>query len=394
MAAGRSMRSTARGILVVTCFGIAGCVDFGSMLDDLPCLVRPADCRGGGDPATRPSFTPLGDLRGGAFDSDAFGISDDGRVVVGKATGTTEESYNGQLAFSWRDGKLTALPRPEAVTPDLFSGWATAVSGDGSVIVGSGRQGIDVAGFVWVNGVFSRNVYSGISVAPRAITGDGSVIAGQQLGIGGAATAFVDRGGTVEVLPYLHAGAGAAGANDLSDDASVVVGYSTTSAGSGQHAVRWAANADGDSQYSATDLGDLAGGLDRSEASAVSADGRVIVGAGQSDNGNEAWRWTTEGGMQPLGDLWGGLFGSAASDVSGDGAVIIGLGTAADGQTPFVWTAADGMRDLRDVMDELGVRPTGWHSFVASAISRDGRTIVGTATNPRGNREAWRLLLP
>ena len=42
------------------------------------------------------SFTPLGDLAGGLFVSTAFGVSDDGSVVVGSS-----ESASGVEAFRW-----------------------------------------------------------------------------------------------------------------------------------------------------------------------------------------------------------------------------------------------------------------------------------------------------
>ena len=54
---------------------------------------------------------------------------------------------------------------------------------------------------------------------------------------------------------------------------------------------------------------------------AVSADGSAIVGASQSGNGREAFRWTPETGMVGLGDLPGGGFGSAA--LAADGRTIL-----------------------------------------------------------------------
>ena len=42
------------------------------------------------------TFTPLGDLSGGAFRSTALGVSNDGSVVVGRG-----ESSSGQEAFIW-----------------------------------------------------------------------------------------------------------------------------------------------------------------------------------------------------------------------------------------------------------------------------------------------------
>jgi probable HAF family extracellular repeat protein len=65
-------------------------------------------------------------------------------------------------------------------------------------------------------------------------------------------------------------------------------------------------------------LGDLPGGVFESTATAVSADGSVIVGTGASASGNQAFRWTGGGGMQGLGALPGGVFLSGAYGVSAD----------------------------------------------------------------------------
>jgi len=55
-------------------------------------------------------------------------------------------------------------------------------------------------------------------------------------------------------------------------------------------------------------LGDLPGGSFSSYADGVSANGSVVVGYGNSANGNEAFRWTQGTGMVGLGDLSGGIF--------------------------------------------------------------------------------------
>src|SRR5262245_8464124 len=66
-----------------------------------------------------------------------------------------------------------------------------------------------------------------------------------------------------------------------------------------------------------TPLGYLPGGYFYSEAHDVSANGRVVVGqAHHGDVGNEAFRWTAEGGMQGLNDFPTGDFWSTASAVS------------------------------------------------------------------------------
>ena len=52
-------------------------------------------------------------------------------------------------------------------------------------------------------------------------------------------------------------------------------------------------------------LGDLPGGNFASSAQGVSADGSVVVGGVDSSSEQEAFRWTTGGGMVGLGNLPG-----------------------------------------------------------------------------------------
>ena len=104
-----------------------------------------------------------------------------------------------------------------------------------------------------------------------------------------------------------------------------------------------------------------------------------------------------------------GLVETKAVDVSEDGSVIVGMNfyelpPTADPPldwrpwAPFLWDEENGMRLLRDVIDvELGLGDAGdlngWWLDTVSAISDDGRTIVGTGVNALGEREAWRLVM-
>jgi probable HAF family extracellular repeat protein len=125
----------------------------------------------------------------------------------------------------------------------------------------------------------------------------------------------------------------------VSADGSVVVG------GSLDQAFRWT------STGGMVGLGILPGQLpgNHSVASAVSADGSMVVGSsGFSDTGTVAFRWTPAGGMVSLGLLPGevrgvGLTGSFAAGVSADGSVVVGIDTAASDRA-FVWDATHGMR--------------------------------------------------
>ena len=131
-------------------------------------------------------------------------------------------------------------------------------------------------------------------------------------------------------------------------------------------------------------LGDLPGAIDNSSATGVSADGSVVAGTGRTVSGNEAFRWTSGGGMVGLGDLAGGSFDSRARATSGDGSVVVGRGRSASGFEAFVWDATNGMRELDQILTSLGVDLTGWTLSEARSISADGLTIVGSGKNPSG----------
>lgn len=141
-------------------------------------------------------------------------------------------------------------------------------------------------------------------------------------------------------------------------------------------AAGWPAGAD----CSFTGLGDLAGGAFESGAAAISADGAIVVGYGESASGLEAFRWTSAGGMVGLGDLAGDEFESGAHGVSADGLTVVGYGVSASGVEAFRWTSAGGMVGLGDF--------TGGEFFSqANDVSADGSVVVGGARRPaRPNR--------
>lgn len=211
-------------------------------------------------------------------------------------------------------------------------------------------------------------------------------------------------------------------ANAVSSDGAVVVGSSTSPAGT-SHAFRWNA------QEKMVKLGFLPGG-NHATAAAVSANGSVVVGYGDSSSappspsaifrwtiGNciarvdgvpgsslcgasgvtrdrsalvgtcltfndEAYRWTESTGTVGLGRFGGGSDQtSSAAAVSSDGRVVVGAGhptlTGA-----VLWVVGGGSVILG--------RLPGDASFVASAVSRDAAVVVGSSTDNSQRSRAFR----
>jgi probable HAF family extracellular repeat protein len=167
-------------------------------------------------------------------------------------------------------------------------------------------------------------------------------------------------------------------AHGISDDASVIVGEST-SATSQRTAFRWTA-----SDSTMRDLGSLAGPTGISAAYGVNGDGSVVAGKTEltifdinipGSGLVHAFRWaltpgTTGGVMSDLDPL--NKFGSsAATAVNFDGSVVVGVaGQSGLGQTQaFRWSQATGIA-------QLGVLP-GQGASAAAAVSGDGRIVVG-----------------
>ncbi|MDR2186684.1 MAG: hypothetical protein LBE62_01365 [Azonexus sp.] len=168
-------------------------------------------------------------------------------------------------------------------------------------------------------------------------------------------------------------------AQDISSDGRVIVGYSATRSGK-TDAFRWTV------ESGMQDLGSLGDG---SQAKGVSADGRVVVGTYRMVVGNygnphphrgrevsRAFRWTAEEGMQDLGALGGKDVSSEAEAVSADGRVVVGRSWTGDIgiHHAFRWTAEGGMQDLGVLGDALGYPLSHAHD-----VSADGGVVIGVS---------------
>ena len=274
-------------------------------------------------------------------------ISVDASVIVGGS----DDGAGNTKALHWRGGVMTAL-QFQPGSPDRY-GTADGVSADGSIIVGSAAFGSVEHAFRWVGGA-EKGVMTSLGVSngdrSRALdaSADGSVVVG-------------------------------------------IVGYPRRSA-IDQVAFRWVEDAKAPAGGGTMTL--LHSARAATFASAVSADGAVVVGAREFDGQREAFRWE-RGVLTGLGALRSGEFlHSEAYAVNSDGSVVVGdAETATGGIEAFRWTRADGMKSVRQLLEAAGVRLDGWYLMKATAVSQDGRVIFGHGRNPAGREQSWRAVI-
>lgn len=144
-------------------------------------------------------------------------------------------------------------------------------------------------------------------------------------------------------------------------------------------------------------LGDLPGGNNRSAATAVNADGSVVVGYSDSGSGEEAFRWTNETGIYGLGSLGGIPFLSTARAVSADGTIVFGDSIPPDSDPnsvpliAFRWTMDGSGPDGE--MVSLGDLPGGDPFALGTGCSADGSVLVGHSSSTASgtlNADAYR----
>lgn len=263
------------------------------------------------------------------------------------------------------------------IDTNLFqNGFAYDQSDDGTRVVGNAFFGQTSHAFLWTPGgsVTDLGSLGGVRTnhQARGISGDGKRIVGLSSSPSGI-EAFLWTAETGMIgLGSLRSSPFQSEATAISHDGTVVVGYSF---GRGFEAFRWS------EATGMIGLGDLPGGVSvLGSANGVNADGSVVVGYAGSEFGQEAFRWTAASGMIGLGDLPGGSFRSEARAVSADGKVIVGVGESATTEIEgFVWREETGMVGLGAPPAE-GRDP----SFSeALAISADG-SLIGGGVSPGG----------
>jgi probable HAF family extracellular repeat protein len=241
-------------------------------------------------------------------------------------------------------------------------------------------------------------------IGVAGLSADGSVLAGSDSTFDGSLDSCTEADGSRRLQAFLWTETGErspplgnlpscpAGwnvASAISADGSVVVGYADASVGARPQrlaAFRW-------TETKGMLPLPLFPGADYGVASDVSADGSVVVGHQLDSAGGcpRAFRWTAAEGLVDIGDGFVGGCGAAES-VSGDGSVVVGRYYAstdmpfclAGEDCAFIWDATNGMRDLAEMLVTNGVDLSGWSNFKyyiePLSLSDDGETIVGVGT--------------
>lgn len=341
--------------------------------------------------ATAAEFQGLGHLPGGDF-SEVSAVSADGSVVVGNSKDGGRLGASSAFRWSADTGMvgLGFLDGPNG------NSWAQGVSADGSVVVGADFTS-DMRAFRWTLQGGIEEIAGGRNAF--GASADGSVVAGIARGRPSRPYRWTEQDGLERF--DLQSGYEGGYGHAISDDGStIIVGqdYRDPQRGRIQHVFRWTR------QGGMQNLGQIPGHPFHSWylATDVSPDGSVVVGYGSAYNRpSEAFRWTEETGMAGLGFLPGSSTDTTGAEaVSADGSIVVGsVGNwwdSEDTQHAFIWNADDGMQRLQDVLIDdyaLGAELSGWTLTSARGVSADGQTIMGGGINPDGNHEAWRAQL-
>lgn len=320
------------------------------------------------------AFVPI------ATNMAARAISGNGSIVIG-----TGGAFGHMRPFRWAGpGQLLTeelMPPLSNPLSQYQNATANGVSSDGLIIVGGyAMDDPSLNAFRWepetggVVGAF-RTTYSGVS-------SDGAHTVGTRQVDGMSPPVAVRDDVSLGVLiTNVYIGWFDSYGKAISDDGSVCVGTTARQIGTNlvvSQAFRWKEGS------GMTGLGSIA--ADQSSAgNNISGNGLVVVG----NSGSQAFRWTEAEGMVGLGDLEGGTFSSDARGANWDGSIIVGRATSEQGSEAFIWDATNGIRSLTTVLQQAGADLAGCRLTEAVGVSSNGLCLAGNGVNAYGQAIAW-----
>ena len=276
--------------------------------------------------------------------------------------------------------------------------WTAATGAEDLLTALNSAQGINDAGTIAgsvpedggaIEGGRDLGAYAPVGTEPVLLTqtlhtnatgygvSDGNTVVGLSFedDFAGAAIAYQWTAATGMTALPVNRPANYSRANAISADGRVIAGWNDQDDG-GRTAVIWIDGVPMDVQDDA--------GIAVGEASAVSADGTFVVGSSYFVSMEEsgAWRWSAGDGVLLVPGM------PFAFGVSADGNTVVGSTGFFDvpPRAPMVWRKGLGTVTLSDFLAEHAIEiPAGWDmSGGLTGISADGNTLVGWAFGPSG----------
>ena len=316
------------------------------------------------------------DLGGNPY-SDMLALSSSGKIAVGFIA--TPANNNQAGAWTVSHG-LIALPIPFAQTEGMSN--AQGVSSDGRYIVGyvMFQNSSFMQGVLWTDALkltYLTPLAAGTDYYANGISADGNIIVGtasdkdhnEHAVYWDRATNTIHDLGSFNYSLSQYSNAIAA-----NRDGSVIVGSSTNSAGVTQ-GFRWT------TQAGMVELQSLGG---TSQATGVSDTGRVIGYSTNAKNEGRAVYWD-KNKIRDLGTLRADNSGSSSAQaISATGKVIVGAADDDIQRTGFIWKEDAGMYSVDEWLKYAHVQANSMSVKSVNAISADSQTIAGQLTNGHG----------
>ena len=260
----------------------------------------------------------------------ANAVNADGSVIVGYGNdGSTDQ------AVRWDNGVISVLTNGYASDAE-----ATGVSADGTVIVGNRDNAGTNEAFIWTTGAGTMSVLSGVSGESwaYAVSADGVYTGGSMDNSGTQVAMRWSSGGGAELIGTLATPTAESAIYALSANGSVATGYSYN--GATYEAFRW------ENGVGMEGLGTLTP-TSMSFGQAISADGKIITGQNIDGGVYTAFRWTASDGMQSLTSIldahhvdYTGWELNDARGISADGKLIVGAGTFGGESRAYLMTTS------------------------------------------------------
>ena len=318
---------------------------------------------------------------------DIVAVSDDGSVVAGTIIDPT---VNAEVAAIWTEAggwqSLGWLPNALSC-PSRSNGYD--ISGDGTTVVGLSWDGCSGRGFRWTAATGMQELQNMANGNNRcsAISGDGSALGGFAQGSFDRTPAFWDASTAGFVLDPNTLGE----VYGFNEDGSWSVG---TMGFPGQNYYRAFLRDAGTGVV--TNIGSLHSNWG-GNATDISEDGRVIVGYDVNGLARDAWVWTSTDGIISLNDrlVAAGITGTPAllvcRAVSDDGKVIVGGGQTGGGGPFDAGGYIIGLEDLpwtnlfNGLAGTAGLTP----KLLGEGELTAGSTTTLTLGDARANSSAW-----